>query len=114
MTSYNSSRYGDEGQLMDAAIRANKSFYMEIQRLKDRMKWRAVADCRPPFDESIEFAEPTRVLAWRNGFGNAVVACYSRDEYGEHWTWDNVGRPTHWMPLPEPPNCTTQPREGVQ
>lgn len=62
--------------------------------------------------------------------GEPVLACWSRQKVGmgtavmREWcgkvAWRKVDQveeldePIAWMPLPEPPNCTTQPREGVQ
>jgi hypothetical protein len=48
--------------------------------------------------------DPDVVLAYRRGFPGVFQCCYE----GGQWTDGDVvcggaTRPTHWMPLPEPP-----------
>ena len=57
----------------------------------------------------------TRVLVWLPDFNEVKVAWYSTstslwpsdEEYNEDGEGCNVGLPTHWMHLPEPPKGIT-------
>lgn len=42
------------------------------------------------------------VLVWAKGFP-VQSGWYRNDESGEQWTWNSAKQPTHWMPMPEPP-----------
>ena len=45
------------------------------------------------------------VLAWSKSNGHDT-AFFERDEKsGNRWSWECVSDPTHWMPLPEPPEA---------
>jgi hypothetical protein len=56
-------------------------------------------------------------VLWFNKSWSCPVLVARRDGDSLDWGGDfchTLHGFTHWMPLPEPPNCTTQPREGVQ
>jgi hypothetical protein len=37
--------------------------------------------------------------------GERCIAFCDNDEYGVRWQCNSTQKPTHWMPLPEPPVC---------
>jgi hypothetical protein len=43
------------------------------------------------------------VLAWSLSNGHDTAWFERDEEYGNSWSWECVSDPTHWMPLPEPP-----------
>lgn len=43
------------------------------------------------------------VLAWSQSNGHDTAWFERDEEYGNRWAWECVSDPTHWMPLPEPP-----------
>ena len=43
------------------------------------------------------------VLAWSLSNGHDTAWFERDEEYGNRWSWECVSDPTHWMPLPEPP-----------
>jgi hypothetical protein len=68
----------------------------------ERFRWIPVSERLPPAPES-EWEDSVAVLAWSKGHG-IDTACFIRDkDYGDRWGWECVGDPTHWQPLPEPP-----------
>lgn len=38
--------------------------------------------------------------------GERCIAFCDNDEYGVRWQCNSIQKPTHWMPLPEPPEVT--------
>ncbi len=69
-------------------------------------RWIPVRERLPvtPFGESE--CHGVRVLAWSHANG-CDTAWFERDEeYKNRWTWECVSDPTHWMPLPKPPEVT--------
>jgi hypothetical protein len=70
---------------------------LERQRLRSCLRWIPVSERLPN--------DPDVVLAYRKGFPGVFQCCYE----GGQWT-DGVAvicggatKPTHWLPLPEPP-----------
>ena len=49
---------------------------------------------------------PVGVLACLPG-GEVCIGFCDDDEYGVRWDCQSTKKPTHWMPLPEPPKCAT-------
>ncbi len=66
----------------------------EIERLRDERRWIAVSE-RLPQDR-------TAVLAW-NGKQVAYGYIFGGEWIGARSGWFTPDGPTHWMPLPEPP-----------
>jgi hypothetical protein len=65
-------------------------------------RWIPVSE-RLPEPSSSEYEDGVRVLAWSKGNGIDPAWFYRDSEYGDRWSWDSTTKPTHWMPLPEPP-----------
>jgi hypothetical protein len=66
-------------------------------------RWIPVSERLPvtPFGEWQ--CQGVRVLAWSKANG-CDTAWFERDEeYKNRWKWECVSDPTHWMPLPKPP-----------
>ena len=68
----------------------------------DPQPWIPVSEQLPPPPAS-EWEDGVRVLAWSKGNGIDPAWFYRDSEYGDRWSWDSTTQPTHWMPLPEPP-----------
>lgn len=72
------------------------------------MKWRKIKDGKPPLREV-----PIKIKAEYGGIvkaeGVGIFHIMDIDEFTEAWRWEikedykSTLRPTHWMPLPEPP-----------
>jgi hypothetical protein len=65
--------------------------------------WRAVSEQLPPRPAS-EWEDSVAVLAWSKSNGLGIAHCIFDEDYGNRWSWQCVGEPSHWMPLPEPPD----------
>ena len=64
--------------------------------------WIPVSE-RLPEPPATGWEDGVRVLAWSKNNG-IDPAWFCRDsQYGDRWSWDSTTEPTHWMPLPEPP-----------
>ena len=77
-----------------------------------RPKWISVEDELPGLEQDVLVSVKIRLKGDRNP--RLVVA---RDYINTDGKWDNAGRSwrwevTHWMPLPEPPNCGAKMEEG--
>ena len=68
--------------------------------------WIAVSE-RLPEPSSSEYEDGVRVLAWSKGNGIDPAWFYRDSEYGDRWSWDSTTKPSHWMPLPEPPEVSS-------
>ncbi len=64
--------------------------------------WISVSDVVPPPPAS-EWEDSVAVLAWSKSNGRGIAQYIFDEDYGNRWQWECVGEPTHWMPLPEPP-----------
>jgi hypothetical protein len=68
------------------------------------MNWQPIESAPEfPFDQEKWFLNGPRYLLWA---GNVTIGSYSYTEKGKgRWrNWIGVIQPTHWMPLPPPPN----------
>jgi 2-polyprenyl-6-methoxyphenol hydroxylase-like FAD-dependent oxidoreductase len=82
----------------------------EIERLRDERRWVAVSERLPPLlTEVLGWHPDDRVRAWFRHSGT-VQGGPRKGVYWESWTPQdrecddcNVKAPTHWLPLPEPP-----------
>jgi len=85
----------------ERAIEAEKAIEA-MQAVIDSRQWTLWAECP---------CEDTSCIAYLEDYGVFEAECIE-DEYGD-WLWfmvrgEEIGRdPTHWMPLPKRPNCTT-------
>jgi len=65
-------------------------------------KWIPVTERLPGLPVS-KLDDSVAVLAWSKSNGIGIAHCIFDDDYRARWSWECVGDPTHWMPLPEPP-----------
>lgn len=71
----------------------------EIERLRAERRWISVEDRSP---ETGVMGESVAVLVCLPR-GEIGLGFYSRDEFGARWSCQSTRGPTHWMPLPLPP-----------
>jgi hypothetical protein len=64
--------------------------------------WVSVNERLPAAPES-EWEDSVAVLGWSNNNGSAIAHYVFDKDCGNRWSWECVGPPSHWMPLPEPP-----------
>jgi len=89
----------DVGDVLNAAAD-------EIDRLRNERRWIPVAEQLPDTPSGEWQIHGVCVMAWSKSNGHDT-AFFERDEkYGNRWSWECVSDPTHWMPLPEPPEVT--------
>ena len=82
---------------------AERRMYAEIEELQEQVpQWISVSERLPEAPES-EWEDSVAVLAWSKNNGRAIAHYVFDKDYGNRWSWECVGPPTHWMPLPEPP-----------
>jgi hypothetical protein len=74
----------------------------EIERLLAERRWISVSERLPP-PPADEWEDSVAVLAWSKSNGRGIAHCVFDHEHGNRWSWECVGAPTHWMPLPSPP-----------
>lgn len=65
-------------------------------------RWIPVSERLPEPDY---MGNPVGVLACLPD-GERCIAFCDNDEYGVRWQCNSTQKPTHWMPLPEPPETT--------
>ena len=66
------------------------------------MNWNDVSNIKPPI--SPNYREKRYVLAVDEKNRMSVGYCMCQPSGYLHWTFSKpIGRPTHWMPLPEVP-----------
>lgn len=73
----------------------------DIDLLPERPRWIPVTERLPE--------EDVRVLVFDKAFGREMGTYYATDG----WVGDGIAMldPSHWMPLPEPPDCALHNRE---
>ena len=81
----------DAGQMREAAN--------EIERLRAERRWISVEERLPEPDY---MGNPVGVLTCLPD-GERCIGFCDNDEYGVRWHCQSTQKPTHWMPLPEPP-----------
>ena len=75
----------------------------EIERLREERRWIPVAERLP---ESDNIGNPVPVLVVMPGYGDRTIGYCDKDEYGVRWQCQSMQKPTHWQPLPPPPEAT--------
>jgi len=83
----------DAAANMKAAVHFIGSFGQQLPQ------WIPVGDRLPEPDY---MGNPVGVLACLPD-GERCIAFCDNDEYGVRWQCNSTQKPTHWMPLPEPP-----------
>ena len=75
----------------------------EIKRLRTERQWIPVSERLPETPSGEWEIHGVCVLAWSKSNGHDTAWFERDEEYGNRWSWECVSDPTHWMPLPEPP-----------
>jgi len=75
-----------------------------IERLREERRWIPVAERLPERDN---MGNPAPVLVVMPGYGGRTIGYCDKDEYGVRWQCESTQNPTHWQPLPPPPEATT-------
>jgi len=76
----------------------------EIERLREERRWIPVSEQLPERDN---MGNPAPVLVVMPGYGGRTIGYCDNDEYGVRWQCESTQNPTHWQPLPPPPEATT-------
>ena len=74
-------------------------------------QWISVKDRLPPKESKVWFwlVPKEGVECPHNTSGKPICACADPYMYACKWTcWPSLMKPTHWMPLPEPPTGTAE------
>jgi len=95
-------KYVPSDYMVDAITNAIDERDGEYVHVEDLPHWIPVSE-RLPETPGGQWDDGVVVLGWSKTNG-MDLAWFERDDlYGHRWHWEAVGVPSHWMPLPEPP-----------